>query len=414
MELKLFSMTKPHTYLGFPVEPPDEFESERPRKGNKSLRERGIAMLTAILVTSLMFISLADMMVNSQVSLEMAIGIRDGIKAEYLAKSGENLGLFVILADLGIDLFTFQQTKTPPTDGPEDLWTHLNDVPIGPDEIRMLRDTGGIKLSEVNDSETLATLDSFDGKFTIKIEDEGAKLNINYCTRNDGLPCRKLLTALMSCPAEREYLEKKKWRPEEIVANIADWVDDTSTVTEGSRYSGENDPYAEREPPMRVKNAPFDSLDELKAVEGWDDDLHKIFSPYLTVYPVQEIRDQVARININSNLVPMMACLIKDAGEECRKNAIIKSIPAKPVDRLGNVGSTQAVLQRLNTIFCRNDKDDSKNFTYRSDIFRLSIEGSVGDQIRKLSMVIQRGPPNKVDLKNEFKGAYKILEWKML
>ena len=37
-------------------------------------------------------------------------------------------------------------------------------------------------------------------------------------------------------------------------------------------------------PDQGPKNAFFDSLEELKQVAGWDDDLQIIFSPYLRVF----------------------------------------------------------------------------------------------------------------------------------
>lgn len=410
-------IAKIHTIWGFPVEAEEAFAQRAEAGRNKrpnGPKERGVAMVTALLVVSFMFMSVADMLVTSSVSLEMAIGVRDRIKAEYLAKSGKNLALFLISGDLGFDLYQFDKLKKVPSDGPGDFWTYVNGLPIGPESMKMMQEAGGIKLSQVNDSKVFQTLDSFDGSFTVTVEDEAAKLNINHCPTNYGQQCRELLTALMSCPAELEYLEKKKAKPEELVANLTDWIDENNRVTPGSNFGSEGDPYGDREPRMRVKNAPLDSLEEIKVVEGWDDDIYNIFSPYLTVYPPRERKEDEAPININSSMAGMMTCLMKDKGEECRKNAILKMNPAKSVDQLENISDFNGLKSRLANVFCETGKNATKNFTYRSDVFRIKVAAESGTQMRNLELVVTRAPPSGEDTKNNFGGSYKILYWKIL
>ena len=376
-----------------------------------------ITMIMAIMVVSMMMIFMADTMVSSTVATQLAVANRNNIKADYLARSGKNLVLFLLSMDLGIDLTMYQQTKKVPSDGPGDVWSMLNGLPIGGDTVKMMTEATGLKLSEVNDSKVVDSLDMFDGSFDLRIEDEHSKININYCAKNQGKDCLLMLTALMSCPAEKEFLDRKKLEPAEMAANIRDWADDNSSVTEGANHSGESDPYEDRDPKVSPKNAPFDTLAELKQVAGWDDDMHRVFSPYLTVYPRPPVtlstRDRV-RVNINTANYQLLSCLVPPSSDECRQQAILATSPMKVADRLQNVSGLNGLKSRVSGLLCSSDKKKTQRFTYRSDVYRATITGEVGDQLRSLEMVIKRGFPLEKNKKSKFKGSYQFLHWKML
>ena len=121
----------PQTCWGFPVA--EHEASPTPRQ-----RRRGVAIIVAVMIISLMMVFTADMIVSSQVNLELATAARDNIVAEYLSKSGYNLALFLLSIDFGIDLFKQSQMKTPPQDGLGDIWAMVNDIPIGAETVEML------------------------------------------------------------------------------------------------------------------------------------------------------------------------------------------------------------------------------------------------------------------------------------
>ena len=77
--------------------------------------------------------------------------------------------------------------------------------------------------------------------------DEASKLNINTAT----------LTMLTNLPRMTV----------ELAAAIIDWRDTDSDLTDSG---AEDDTYGRRNPPYRCKNAPFESLDELRLVNGAD------------------------------------------------------------------------------------------------------------------------------------------------
>lgn len=85
---------------------------------------------------------------------------------------------------------------------------------------------------------------------TFGLVDEGAKLNINTATL--------------------EMLEALPYMPAEFAAAIVDWRDEDEELTAGGAESSD---YLSQEPAYTSKNAPFETVDELRLVYGADLDL---------------------------------------------------------------------------------------------------------------------------------------------
>ena len=80
--------------------------------------------------------------------------------------------------------------------------------------------------------------------------DESARLNINLATA--------------------EMLELLPRMTPELAAAIVDWRDEDSDISQGG---AEDETYLRRTPPYRCKNAPFETVEELRMVAGMDLDL---------------------------------------------------------------------------------------------------------------------------------------------
>ncbi len=408
-------LPKVHTYFGFPVGEPDP-QDQSPGKGP----QRGIAIIITLFMITLMTLFMADMQVNAVVESELAVANRDNLKAEYIAKSGANLANFLLSIDLAIDLTMaeIQGAAAAVTDGPGDIWAQLNGFPIGGDTAELLENLQeGFDLSKVNDSGILDTFKLFEGHFVINITDESARMNINYCAiRSTEARCKTALKLLMNCPAEREFLERKKVSPNEVVGAIGDWVDNNTEPDADSGYGSEQDPYNRREPKVTVKNSYFESLDELKVVEGWDVDMHKIFSPFLTVYPMplEASRDNNARsgflVNFNSASRELLNCIFPKAATECNEKSALYMQNRSDQEVVKDAASINNALREN---FCADD-EMSKIFTFRSDTYRVTVTGESGVQTKTLEYVLSRQKPDDQDQKNQYKSAIKYLYWKML
>ena len=402
----------PQTYMGFPVH-----SNSRPDV-KLGLRKKGIAMVTAIMIIAVLMMFVADILISSQVNLQLNAANRDNVKAEYMALSALNIGTMLLTADFAYDLMMMQQQPgAKEQDGMGDFWSLLNEMPIGGETLEMLEMfRESFSLGKVLDSGILEQLRQFDGTFVVNVFDESSKININMCARGRCIETKAMLEALFSCPAERTFLDKKDLTPKQLVARIVDWVDSNNKPTEGATYNEEDEIYEERRPKTRTKNAPFDSVDELRQIEGWDEDIHAAFSPYLTVFPYSKSNADKSTININTVNRSLMWCLFPEArNDECAQKSTL-SLKERNTDKT-NLTDGKKVGEILAESFCYSGggDDSAKNrnswFTQKSTVFRIEARGIVGDQEKVLRVVVERTMPT--DPKNDMSTA-KVLYWSFM
>ena len=404
---------KIHTHWGFPV---------ADGVATSHARRRGVAIIVAVMIISLMMVFTADMIVSSQVNLELVTAARDNIVAEYMSKSGYNLALFLLSIDYGIDLFKQAQMKTPPQDGLGDIWAMVNDIPIGAETVEMLASMQEqFNLNAISDGDVITQLQLFQGEFTITVSDEAAKINVNYCAAGGATTqckqMRAMLSALFNCPIEKAYLEAKDVDPSVLIAKIKDWVDSDERADPKSGVSSESDPYQRLNPSYRTKNSQFDTIAELKLIDQWDDDLHAVFSPYLTVYPFKKPGSDVedrARININTVSRELLACLVPESRTQCGETFDLAVARAREDKAPLGENTTQV----LRDVLClpkmvggeRGTQNKANWFSENSPVYKISVKGSAGFQEKTLQAVIKRG---SVKEKGRESASYQLLFWKM-
>ncbi len=396
-----------NTYLGFPIK--KEKSEVSPLYSSRS---RGIALLIAIVCISVMTIFSTDFILNSQMSLETSVSQRDSIKAEYLAKSGINLSIFLITTDLTIDLFMKQSGIGEPTDSLSDVWSITNGFPIGggsADIIETMQES--FDLSLIQDEKIMDTLKLFDGEFASTVEDEQARINVNFLAEGLGTEVRTLMTGLMEgCPADKAFLQDEDVTADKLIARIKDWVDPDKNADPKSGLNDESSVYKKNDPPYVPLNAQFDTLDQLKLIYQWNDDIHTVYSPYLTVYPYQKTGFETMKLNINTTSKELMGCLFPKSKSDCKANyeALYKDMSENmtPV-----ASSKNQIGGALASSFCNSGEAgiDEKMFTVRSDTFRITTTAYVGEYRRDIQAVIQRRVP---DSTNKIATSYEILYWK--
>lgn len=420
-----FPFTPPAMEWGFPVAA-QHTSIER--------KSRGVALLMAVMLIALMMLFAADSIVTSTVDLQLAVSHRDRIRAEFAAKSGFNLATFLLSADLAKDL-TIGSTPGLQKLGLGDtnirLWDLLNQLPpIGGADSEMIQVLAqSFGLSSVLDSSVLDQLKAIDGSFEIKVSDEQQKIDVNYCSSGAREPCaavRAMLTALFSCPAEKAFLAKKRLTPMELSARIQDWVDPDSRTESESGFSDESDPYQKRKKPYKSKNGPLDSVDELKMIEGWDEEVHTVFAPYLTAYPIWKKREDRARINLNSAPRELLQCLFQDAGPD-RFRKLAQMLRLRETDFKDIAGKDKPMDQVIADLFGYNKNDagsanqaDPTNksswFGKMSQTYRISVKAKSGDTARTLEAVVERTVPDgtAAGASLSSRAAYRILYWRFL
>jgi len=409
----------PKTYMGFPV----DATGDNGRSSDPDAGKRGIALIIAIMIISVMMLFTSDLILSSQVNISLATAARDNIKAEYMAKSGLNAGLLLLGSDLAYDLVNAEMTKgTSLSDGLGDMWSALNGLPIGGDTLEMLGQfQESFEMNAVMDSKVIDQLKLFDGAFVLDISDESQKINLNFCGFGRCRETTNMLEALFACPAEKAFLDQKKLSGKELAFRIKDWIDSAAVevASEESGFNDENEPYLKRVPKMMAKNAQMDSLDELRLIEGWDEEVHAVFSPYLTIFPFQiQSTDNRFKMNINTTSRALLQCLFPEAKGDCQeKSALAFAKRSAENTNLGAPG--QKIEDILKDTLCYQsgpeNEQDAQNraswFTTSSMVYRVETRGNVGNSEKKLLAIIERTMP---DVKKNEKASYKILYLKVI
>ena len=432
---RLIHIRLPSTLWGFPVES-DEKSKAHPLSsssggenssapGEALLRrrgERGIALLIAIMIISIMMLFTSELILMSQVNITLATHQRDNVKAEFLAKSGLNAAMLLVASDKAFDLYQAQQNpKLCFNDGMSDIWSALNGFPIGAETMEMAQKfQEEFGLNAVLDSGIIDQLKMFEGLFTIQVEDEAKRINLNNCFQGRCPEILAMLEALFSCPAEKLFLEQKKVTGPELVYRIKDYIDQDKRAEAASGFSDENEPYTKRQPRMQAKNAPLDSIDELRVIEGWDEEVHAVFAPYLTAYPFvtpnNNDRTKV-KLNINTTSRALLQCLFPEARGSCEEKFAQNLVQR---DRDGTPFAIPGVNMKdvLRDQLCytgggggAEGGDKSDWFGRSTEVFRVTVEGTSGDSVKKVMAVVERVMP---DPKKNEKSTYRLLYWKLI
>ena len=191
---------------------------------NTFLNNRGIALITVILIVSILVAVAIELNRSTRAAIYDAANLSDGIKLTYIAKSGF-YGAAALLANSNNNYVTLR-----------DNWAHAEILSV--------------------QSQALFT----DGSFIAIVEDEAGKIPLNKLAEdNSGI--KDILIQLLIQP---EFgLDKRK--VDEIVDSIKDWIDADNSVT---GYGAETSYYSSLDPPYEAKNAPLDCIEELLMVKG--------------------------------------------------------------------------------------------------------------------------------------------------
>ncbi len=386
-------------------------------------RRRGVALIIAIMVIAVMIVFTSDLILNTRVGLSMAVANRDGVRAEYMTKSGSNLAHLLLTIDQALDLYlaspqgkALEAMGLKSGDSLGDIWGMLNGMPIGGDTADLLgsmQET--FKLGAFMDSGLLDQLKFLEGHFTLEVEDEAGKINVNYCAKGRCTEVLLMLEALFSCPAEKLFLENKKLDARRLSYKIKDYIDEKDDVSPESGLGSENDPYERKTPPYKTKNGPLDSPDELYMVDGWDDEMQTVFGRYITLWPFQQTGSEKGTINLNTASRELLMCLFPEARGSCSEK-FFTAMKDRAENKAGFVGQGQNIANFLKETFCAStsgqEQDPSNRndwFSEKSSVFRVKVEGEVGGHRRVLTEIIERVIPEG----KENPSASKILFWRL-
>lgn len=204
-------------------------------------QQEGMALLLVLALTALLTALVGEMAFNSYVNLRLVETFRDQTRAEYVARGGIEVGRHLLSID------------TNEYDGATEAWAQgIPNYPVG--------DIGTIN---------------------IEIEAQDGKINLNALVGANGNPD---VVVVDRCVRLFDILGIPD--PEAHVDALIDWIDADHDPRPAGAEAGY---YAAQSNNVVCKNAPLDTLDELKVIAGFSAEEVETLRPHVSVHGSDKI-----------------------------------------------------------------------------------------------------------------------------
>jgi general secretion pathway protein K len=414
----------------------------RSQRFKRSARARGVALVLVLGSLAILAVMLTEFQDETSADLGHALSERDGIKAEYAAKSGLNLARLLIASEPTIrkavaPLFMMMRRgppQIPVWEFADQILGAFNDK-TGAQRFRSLVGTG------LAEGENLG----LDGAgFELIVVDEDSKLNLNGAAKGDAFSEQRLaaqILGLLAGPQNNPLFEQRDAKGnfhsrEDICSAIVDWTDpdaDSFPCDISGQFvaSGSEDNFYQMlQPGYERKNAAFDSLDELHLVRGMSDDVWSVFIEPDPLDPKKRVATVwgQGKVNVNTaNAQTLLAIICGSAVEgtplcidpiEAAKFltvvGMLRSLTAgapmfssekgfvAALKGKGMFGSVMTALE-MQPITFRSDDEVIKSVSAESKVFSIYATGSATSGTRRTQRQIHavvdfRGAPEPPDI----------------
>lgn len=257
--------------------------------------EQGIALVLALTAIAILAVVLADMHEGTTAAYVVAATERDQLRAEYMARSGINLTRLLVAQEPQIRVAVaplYQMlTGRPPPMIP--VWNFADGIlrPFCNYDASSEDGFGGLNFGiaeGLGDTEGSCEIISFGENSRININDplsfEGNRQQVIVAMQTFGLIGGYLSPSPFDPLFEQSDPDGNFTSRLDMVSALIDWWDtdtDRSNFDPGAgtvtSSGAEDDIYQTYDDPYRARNAPFDSIEELRMVRGVGDDFWATF-----------------------------------------------------------------------------------------------------------------------------------------
>lgn len=377
-------------------------------RGRAHRRSRaGIALLLTVSIVALMTVLVTEVVQAATVRIQLAANQRDEAKAEALALGGVQFYRLVLIASKqleGSPMITMVNDMLMSMGGvpfnADSLWQIIPEIDTrlmrlllvtdgDQEDMRKIKSGGGLSQSQLEESRKADTtlrkafLD-FEGDFNASVDDENGRVyvgrfqaaNLEQLMQD---PNASLLLGMMSTQRQAEFLRDINREPWELIGNLHDWTDaDGQRVFRGGN---EEQLYQRLEDPYLPKNAAFDTVREIRLVEGWHDDrLWARIGQHLTIYGNGKVNVNTAKRRVLEGLLQRY---VQPAPTRDSMDLIIERIQEfrrTPVALGGGVFSNPGQFVQVVSMFTPGTVDPAleQAISTKSSIFRVTSRGEVG------------------------------------
>jgi general secretion pathway protein K len=205
--------------------------------------EQGVAMIIVLMVVTVLSVLILDLHESVRIQFYIASNLADGVKAEYLTRSGVQVAAGALLGDI----------QNNAEDHMHEDWANFME-----------------KLG-------MPMMPAGDGNVMIDISDESGRFNLNALVDRRG-NVRQDQVEIFKNLLTGEDLDPT------LANGIVDWLDADSVAVDGGGAEDQTYGYSANPNGVLSKNGPFDSLQEVRLVHGITDEIWAKLEPLVTVY----------------------------------------------------------------------------------------------------------------------------------
>lgn len=368
---------------------------------------RGIALMVVIATVMTLTVLVTDITFGARIRFLAAAHEQQEAQAYYLARSGISIYRLILTANRQIarnqQLKPFlEQMGIPPGDA---LWKTIPFLNTGLLRMMLVSDEGDLDEADAEAfaqsgqvSEEVAEQSreeggsrfsgrnflDFDGDFAVTARGEDCRMNVGLFANKSAAQAPQetaigmMLFGLLSGEENEEFLRDRNLDRWELIGNLADWVDADNVVSSG-RGGYEDAFYNRLDSPYLAKNAPFDTLQEIRLVEGWQDDVFDRFGPALTIYGAGKVNVNCAEDDVIKGLLKAYVAGMTDPLAE----QIVQLL--REAQAVTAFGSGKAFVDWLTGQGYTVDPALANQVNISTTYFTLTSTGQVGDATVKIT-----------------------------
>ncbi|MCB9557520.1 MAG: general secretion pathway protein GspK [Deltaproteobacteria bacterium] len=325
----------------------NEQQKSAQRARRKKDQQRGLALLTVVILIAVMTVMASDFSYNARVDFASAANARDELQAHYLARSSINLSRLLLkvqeklidpnrrfLGGMDIQIADYAPWIVQAFNGPSGDGKKAKKAREDRAEVQEEEEAGGAAMIGAMlgiDASRIKGLGVDRGQFDLSMQSLDGRLNLNCggganTTSPVVVQFAAALAALLSPERYNPIFEDQDDQGQyadrmEVLRAIIDWADrDTvmfgSTAAEDYRYNTGADPY-------KSKDQYFDTLEELRLVRGVDERFIAAFEQSLTVYGSCTVNVATASPALLAGLITQHAATPNDPGLQWKNLALL-------------------------------------------------------------------------------------------
>lgn len=365
---------------------------------------RGIAII--VVIGTIMFLTalVTDITFGARVRFLTAVHERDEAKAQWLALTGLNLYRLVLVADKQLaNNSMFQSLGFGAT-----LWQTIPYINTGLLRMFVASDGGDMEEEDIQELATTGSVSEeireesleegsrfggrnfldFDGDFMAEVKGEDCGINVNALStrstdeRPEDTAAGKQILGLMTGEEHDQWLRERSLDKYDLLGNLADWVDADNIVASG-KGGYEDDFYNNLASPYLAKNARFDSREEIRLVEGWQDEVFDRWGEQLTIYGS-------GKVNVSCADDVVLGGLIKAHLSYTPTDSQLEQILSdlRSYMAMNTFSSASQFTQYLKDQGLQVDDSLTSDITLKTKVFTITSTATVGDATAKITAVL--------------------------